>query len=126
MLRQEMCSKKQILPISGEDVREGLTAVISVKVPNPQFEGQTKGKLGNSEVEGIVNSFSFEALSSFFEENPSVANKIIEKAVLALRAREAARKARELTRRKGALESASYRENSLIAQNVTQQCVNYI
>lgn len=93
--------------ISGEDVREGLTAVVSVKVPNPQYEGQTKTKLGNSEVEGIVEAIVNEALTSFVEENPPVANKIIEKAVLASRAREAARKARELTRRKGALEGAS-------------------
>ncbi len=94
------------ISISGEDVREGLTAVINVKVPNPQFEGQTKTKLGNSEVEGLVASASLEALSSYFEENPSVANKIIDKVIVASRAREAARKARELTRRKGALESA--------------------
>ncbi|MFA6079785.1 MAG: toprim domain-containing protein, partial [Candidatus Omnitrophota bacterium] len=93
--------------ISGDDVREGLTVVISVKVPNPQYEGQTKTKLGNSEVEGIVESIVNEALGGFLEENPSVANKIIEKAVLAARAREAARKARELTRRKGALEGAA-------------------
>ncbi|MGE5197340.1 MAG: DNA topoisomerase subunit B, partial [Deltaproteobacteria bacterium] len=92
--------------ISGEDVREGLTAVISVKIPNPQFEGQTKTKLGNSEVEGLVASSTLDALSGYFEENPSVANKIIEKVVIASRAREAARKARELTRRKGALEGA--------------------
>jgi len=92
--------------ISGEDAREGLTAVISVKVPNPQFEGQTKTKLGNSEVEGMVASVSLDALSVYFEENPSVANKIIDKVILASRAREAARKARELTRRKGALEGA--------------------
>ena len=92
--------------ISGEDVREGLTAVISVKVPNPQFEGQTKTKLGNSEVEGLVASASLDALSAYFEENPSVANKIIDKVIIASRAREAARKARELTRRKGALEGA--------------------
>jgi DNA gyrase subunit B len=97
---------KDDIGISGEDVREGLTAVISVKVPNPQFEGQTKTKLGNSEVEGLVASTSLEALSSYFEENPSVANKIIEKVIVASRAREAARKARELTRRKGALEGA--------------------
>ena len=97
---------KDDLGISGEDTREGMTAVISVKVPNPQFEGQTKGKLGNSEVEGIVASASLESLSAFFEENPSVANKIIDKVILACRAREAARKARELTRRKGALEGA--------------------
>jgi DNA gyrase subunit B len=94
------------IAISGEDVREGLTAVISVKVPNPQFEGQTKTKLGNSEVEGLVASASLDALASYFEENPSVANKIVDKVIVASRAREAARKARELTRRKGALEGA--------------------
>jgi len=97
---------KDEIAISGDDVREGLTAVISVKVSNPQFEGQTKTKLGNSEVEGLTASTVFDALNSFFEENPSVANKIVDKVVLASRAREAARKARELTRRKGALESA--------------------
>ena len=93
--------------ISGDDVREGLTAVISLKIQNPQFEGQTKTKLGNSEADGFVASQTFEFLSTFFEENPSVANKIVEKAVLAARARDAARKARELTRRKGALEGLS-------------------
>ena len=97
---------KDNIAITGDDVREGLTAVISVKVPNPQFEGQTKTKLGNSEVEGLVASTSLEALSSYFEENPAVANKIIDKVIVASRAREAARKARELTRRKGALEGA--------------------
>jgi DNA gyrase subunit B len=98
---------KDISNISGEDAREGLSAVVSAKIPNPQFEGQTKTKLGNSEVEGLVSSVTFEALSSFFEENPSVVNKIVDKALLAVRAREAARKARELTRRKGALDTAS-------------------
>ena len=97
---------KDDIAITGDDVREGLTTVISVKVPNPQFEGQTKTKLGNSEVEGIVASASLDALSGYFEENPSVANKIIDKVIVASRAREAARKARELTRRKGALEGA--------------------
>jgi DNA gyrase subunit B len=97
---------KNDIAITGEDAREGLTAVISVKVPNPQFEGQTKTKLGNSEVEGLVASASLDALASYFEENPSVANKIIDKVIVASRAREAARKARELTRRKGALEGA--------------------
>ncbi len=93
--------------LSGNDLSEGLAAVISVKVPQPQFEGQTKTKLGNSEVEGIVSSVVYDSVSAFYEENPAIANKIVEKALLALRAREAARKARELTRRKGALESAS-------------------
>ncbi len=96
--------KEDEVSISGDDAREGLTVVISVKIPNPQFEGQTKTKLGNSEVEGIVASATFEALTTFFEENPPVANKIVGKIVLASRAREAARKARELTRRKGALD----------------------
>ncbi|MDP2652448.1 MAG: DNA topoisomerase (ATP-hydrolyzing) subunit B [Candidatus Omnitrophota bacterium] len=101
---KNIIKEKEALSIAGDDTREGLTSVISVKVPNPQFEGQTKTKLGNSEVEGIVASSTFEALSSFFEENPSVANKITDKVIVACRAREAARKARELTRRKGALD----------------------
>jgi len=96
---------KDDITISGDDAREGLTAVISVKIPNPQYEGQTKTKLGNSEVEGLTASTVFDALTSFFEENPPTANKIVEKVFLASRAREAARKARELTRRKGALDS---------------------
>ena len=90
--------------ITGDDTREGLSAVISVKVPAPQFEGQTKTKLGNSEIEGLMASSTLEALNTFFEENPAVGNKIVDKVILASRAREAARKARELTRRKGALE----------------------
>jgi len=98
---------KDLNNISGDDTREGICAVVSVKIPNPQFEGQTKTKLGNSEVDGLVSSITFEALSSFFEENPAVINKIVQKAVLASRAREAARKARELTRRKGALDAAN-------------------
>jgi len=106
-IKKNEVSKIKDLTLSGDDAREGLTAVISVKVPNPQFEGQTKTKLGNSEVEGITKSVVNDYLSAFLEENPSVANKIIEKAVLAAEAREAARKARELTRRKGALDSAS-------------------
>jgi DNA gyrase subunit B len=91
----------------GDDVREGLTAVISVKLRNPQFEGQTKTKLGNSEIEGLVNSIVGEALAEYLEEHPSVARKIVEKATTAARAREAARRAAELVKRKGALESAS-------------------
>ncbi len=90
--------------ITGDDIREGLTGVISVKLPNPQFEGQTKTKLGNSEVKGIVETVVNDVLGGYFEQNPSVVKKILEKAVQAARAREAARKARELTRRKGALE----------------------
>ncbi|QTH42929.1 DNA topoisomerase (ATP-hydrolyzing) subunit B [Cohnella sp. LGH] len=93
--------------LSGDDVREGLTAIISVKIPEPQFEGQTKTKLGNSEVRGIVESFFSEKLLQFLDENPSVARKIMEKGLQAARAREAARKARELTRRKSALEVSS-------------------
>ncbi|HIG99253.1 MAG TPA: DNA topoisomerase (ATP-hydrolyzing) subunit B [Thermoplasmata archaeon] len=93
--------------LSGEDSREGMTAIISVKIRKPQFEGQTKSKLGNSEVKGIVESVAYEKLAEFFEENPPVAHVIIEKAVLSSKAREAARKARELTRRKGLLESSA-------------------
>jgi DNA gyrase subunit B len=92
--------------LSGDDIREGLTTVINVKLMNPQFEGQTKMKLGNSEIKGIVESIVNDTLGTYFEENPSVARKIVEKALQASRAREAARKARELTRRKGALEDS--------------------
>ncbi|MFF2889183.1 DNA topoisomerase (ATP-hydrolyzing) subunit B [Paenibacillus sp. NPDC057967] len=92
---------------SGDDVREGLTAIISVKIPEPQFEGQTKTKLGNSEVRGIVESFFAEKFQEFLEENPGVSRRIVEKGLQAARAREAARKARELTRRKSALEVGS-------------------
>ncbi len=90
--------------LTGDDVREGLTAVLSIKLKNPQFEGQTKGKLGNSEVKGIVEAMINERLASYFEENPPVAKKVIRKGVEAAQAREAAKKAKELTRRKGALE----------------------
>jgi len=93
--------------LSGEDCREGITAVISCKVHHPQFEGQTKTKLGNSEVRGIVESITNEKLSEFFEETPIVARTIIDKAVIANKARDAARKAREMTRRKGILESSA-------------------
>ncbi len=93
--------------LQGEDIREGITAVVSVKVKEPQFEGQTKTKLGNSEVTGVVQSMVNEALSNFLEENPNVAKSILEKCVSASRAREAARKARELVRRKSALESTT-------------------
>ncbi len=93
--------------LSGEDCREGITTVISCKVMHPQFEGQTKTKLGNSEVRGIVESITHEKLSEFFEENPVVARTIIDKAVLSSKARDAARKAREMTRRKGILESSA-------------------
>src|SRR6185295_11246844 len=93
------------MTLSGDDVREGLTAVISIRIPEPQFEGQTKTKLGNSEVKGIVQSVVNERLKSFLEENPGVARRIVEKGLLAAEAREAARKAKELTRRKGALDA---------------------
>ena len=99
--------KGDSLTLSGEDFREGLTAIISVKVPEPQFEGQTKTKLGNNNVKGIVDSTVFEGIFDFLEQNPSVGKKIIEKSLLAARSRQAARKARELIRRKSALEGGS-------------------
>ena len=103
----EKQGKGEKITLSGEDVREGLVCVISVKIPNPQFEGQTKTKLGNSEVKGIVEALCNEKMTQFFDENPSVIKAIIEKALGAARAREAAKKARELTRRKTALESST-------------------
>ena len=93
--------------LSGDDVREGLAAIISVRLPNPQFEGQTKTKLGNSEVKGLVENLVNEGLSSFFEENPAIIKSILKKVVEAARAREAARKARDLARRKGVLSDHS-------------------
>jgi len=93
--------------LSGEDIREGLTAVVSVKLMDPQFEGQTKTKLGNSDIRSTVDSICYEGIEAYLEQNPAVARRIIEKAVRASRAREAARKARELTRRKNALEISS-------------------
>ena len=99
--------KEKDTNLQGEDVREGITAVVSIKVKEPQFEGQTKTKLGNSEVTGIVQSMVNDALSTFLEENPNVAKSILEKSVSAARAREAARKARELVRRKSALETTT-------------------
>ncbi|MCX7787664.1 MAG: DNA topoisomerase (ATP-hydrolyzing) subunit B [Spirochaetes bacterium] len=106
-LKKSKFAKKLEDTLTGEDVREGLTAVISLKIPNPQFEGQTKAKLGNSEVKGIVESIVNEQLTNYFEENPEVVEKILEKCVLAARARNAARQARELTRRKSLLENSS-------------------
>ena len=93
--------------LTGDDAREGLTCIISIKIPEPQFEGQTKTKLGNNEVKGLVDSIVYENLSNFFEENPGIARTVINKSIMAARAREAARKARDLTRRKGILESGN-------------------
>ena len=93
--------------LSGDDIREGITAIISIKIEDPQFEGQTKQKLGNMEARGATDSIVSEQLTYFLEQNPSVAKTILEKSILAQRAREAARKARELTRRKSVLETAS-------------------
>jgi DNA gyrase subunit B len=106
-LRNNLIKPNDKITLQGEDVREGLTAIISVKVPEPQFEGQTKTKLGNSEIKGIVESIVNERLYEYLEENPSTARSIIEKCKSAARGREAARKARDLTRRKSALESGS-------------------
>lgn len=97
--------KKTGTSLSGDDVREGLTAVISIKVAEPQFEGQTKTKLGNGDIKGIVDSFVSDQLSDYLEQHPAIAKRVIEKSLLAAQARDAARKARELTRRKSALES---------------------
>ncbi len=105
-LKKSKYSKKLDETLSGDDVREGLTAILSIKVPNPQFEGQTKGKLGNSEVKGIVESLVNEQLTLFLDQNPDVINSILEKSVLAAKARIAARQARDATRRKNFLESA--------------------
>lgn len=93
--------------LTGEDIREGLSVILSIKVPNPQFEGQTKTKLGNGEVRGIVDNITTEGLSLFLEENPSISKRILEKSITAARAREAARKAREFTRRKNVLENST-------------------
>ena len=100
-------TKNEKITLSGEDFREGITAVISIKVAEPQFEGQTKTKLGNGEVKGLVDSIVFEGLQDFLEQNPSIGKRIVEKAVLSARSRAAARKARELIRRKSALEGGS-------------------
>ena len=105
-LKKLNLSKKLEENLSGEDVREGLTAVISVKIPEPQFEGQTKARLGNSEVKGIVESLTYDRLTLFFDENPDVVKKILDKSIMAAKAREAARKAREMTRKKGLLENS--------------------
>ncbi len=106
-LQNSPLSKNYKEKLSGDDVREGLTVVVSVKLPNPQFEGQTKTKLGNSEVKGLVENLVNEGLGSFFEENPPVVKAILSKVIDAARAREAARKARELARRKGVLSDYS-------------------
>jgi len=97
--------KENDIAITGEDIREGITAILSIKIPNPQFEGQTKTKLGNSEVRGLVDSITGEAIYSYIEENPKVAKLIMEKTLRSARARDAARKARDLARRKNVLES---------------------
>jgi DNA gyrase subunit B len=105
--RTKLIKEKELDSLSGDDMREGLSVIVSVKVPQPQFEGQTKTKLGNGEVDGIVSSIVSDQLNTFFEENPAVAKVVIEKSLLANRAREAARAARESTRRKGVMDGLS-------------------
>ena len=113
--------------LQGEDIREGITAIVSVKVKEPQFEGQTKTKLGNSEVTGIVQSIMNEELSAFLEENPAVAKAVLEKCISASRAREAARKARELVRRKNVLESTTLPGKLAdCSSNKPEECEVYI
>ena len=119
--------KEKDANLQGEDIREGITAVVSVKVKEPQFEGQTKTKLGNSEVTGVVQSMVNEALSTFLEENPSVAKAILEKCISAARAREAARKARELVRKKSALEGSTLPGKLAdCSSKVAEECEIYI
>ena len=103
--------KNEKISLTGEDFREGLTAIISVKVAEPQFEGQTKTKLGNGDVKGLVDKVVYEGILDFLEQNPSIGRRVIEKALLAARSRSAARKARELIRRKSALGGSSFQEN---------------
>ena len=119
--------KEKDTNLQGEDIREGITAVISVKVKEPQFEGQTKTKLGNSEVTGVVQSMVNDVLAAFLEENPSVAKAILEKCISASRAREAARKARELVRRKSALETTTLPGKLAdCSSKVAEECEVYI
>ena len=119
--------KEKETNLQGEDIREGITAVVSVKVKEPQFEGQTKTKLGNSEVTGVVQSMVNDALSTFLEENPSVAKAILEKCISASRAREAARKARELVRRKSALETTTLPGKLAdCSSKIAEECEVYI
>ena len=106
LLKKSKYAKKMEETFSGEDTREGLTAVVSIKIPDPQFEGQTKSKLGNSEVKGIVDSIVSENLSWYFDENPNAAEKLLDKIMTAAKARAAARKARDMTRRKNLLETS--------------------
>lgn len=120
--------KQEKINLSGDDFREGLTAVISVKVPEPQFEGQTKTKLGNSEVKGIVQSVTGEQLGNFLDENPGVAKKIIEKCIVAAEAREAARKARKLVQSKNMLDTGSGLPGKLADCSISdpKQCELYL
>ena len=112
--------KDNDVAITGEDIREGITAILSSKVTNPQFEGQTKTKLGNSEIRGIVESITGEALSIYCEENPKTAKAIVEKSLKSARAREAARKARDLVRRKEPLKVWPFPVNWQTAQKKTR------
>ncbi len=125
--RSKNILKEKDSNLSGDDIREGITAVISVKVKEPQFEGQTKTKLGNSEVTGIVQSMMNEHLSNFLEENPNIAKAILEKCISASRAREAARKARELARKKTSLETSTLPGKLAdCSSKVAEECEVYI